>query len=181
MTTDASGAPAAPAAPSPASASTASRLTPKKLYRVLAIAEAITWTLLIGGLIIRAVIGDEDGGIFVTIGGSIHGFVFLAYGATAVLTAVNQRWGVGIGMLAVVTAIVPYATIPFDIWAHRTGRLEGDWRREATDDPRDRVWFDRLVRWMLRHPYLLGTLILAGVVTAYVVLLTIGPPIPKGE
>ena len=108
-------------------------------------------------------------------------FVFLAYGATAVLTAVNQRWGVGIGMLAVVTAIVPYATIPFDIWAHRTGRLEGDWRREATDDPRDRVWFDRLVRWMLRHPYLLGTLILVGVVTAYVVLLTIGPPIPKAD
>lgn len=84
-------------------------------------------------------------------------------------------------MLAVVTAIVPYATIPFDIWAHRTGRLEGDWRREATDDPRDRVWFDRLVRWMLRHPYLLGTLIVVGVVIAYVVLLTIGPPIPKAD
>lgn len=154
-------------------------LTPKRLYRVVAIAEAITWTLLIGGLITRAVVGGETGDLAVRVGGSIHGFVFLAYGATAVLTAINQRWGIGLGLLAVVTAVIPYATIPFDIWAHRSGRLEGDWRREATDDPRDAFWLDRLVRWMLRHPYLLGALILAAVVVLFVVLLQLGPPVPK--
>lgn len=153
-----------------------SRLTPKKLYRIVAIAEAITWTLLITGLILRATIGLD---IAVTIGGSIHGFVFLAYGATAVLTAINQRWSVGLGLLAVVTAVIPYATIPFDLWAHRTGKLEGDWRREATDDPRDQRWFDRLVRWMLNHPYLLATLILLAVVVLFTVLLILGPPVPK--
>lgn len=153
-----------------------SRLTPKKLYRIVAIAEAITWTLLITGLILRATIGLD---IAVTIGGSIHGFVFLAYGATAVLTAINQRWGVGLGLVAVVTAVIPYATIPFDLWAHRTGKLEGDWRREATDDPRDQRWFDRLVRWMLNHPYLLATLILLAVVVLFTVLLILGPPVPK--
>ena len=152
------------------------RLTPKKLYRIVAIAEAITWTLLISGLILRATL---DLSIAVTIGGSIHGFVFLAYGATAVLTAINQRWSVGLGLLAVVTAIIPYATIPFDIWAHRSGKLEGDWRRAATDDPRDQRWFDRLVRWMLNHPYLLAALILLGVVVLFTVLLALGPPIPK--
>ena len=72
----------------------AARLTPKKLYRIVAIAEAITWTLLITGLILRATM---DLSIAVTIGGSIHGFVFLAYGATAILTAINQRWSVGLG------------------------------------------------------------------------------------
>lgn len=153
-----------------------SPLTPKKLYRIVAIAEAITWTLLITGLILRATAGLD---IAVTIGGSIHGFVFLAYGATAVLTAINQRWGVGLGLVAVVTAVIPYATIPFDIWAHRTGKLEGDWRREATDDPRDQRWFDRLVRWMLNHPYLLATLILLAVVVLFTVLLILGPPVPK--
>ncbi len=153
-----------------------SRLTPKKLYRIVAIAEAITWTLLITGLILRATAGLD---IAVTIGGSIHGFVFLAYGATAVLTAINQRWGVGLGLLAVVTAIIPYATIPFDLWAHRTGKLEGDWRREATDDPRDQRWFDRLVRWMLNHPYLLAALILLAVVVLFTVLLILGPPVAK--
>jgi len=152
------------------------RLTPKTLYRIVAIAEAITWTLLITGLILRA---TADLPIAVTIGGSIHGFVFLTYGATAVLTAINQRWSVGLGVLAVVTAIVPYATIPFDRWAHRTGKLEGSWRREATDDPRDQRWFDRLVRWMLNHPYLLAALILLAVVVLFTVLLLIGPPVPK--
>ena len=151
-------------------------MTPKKLYRIVAIAEAITWTLLITGLILRA---TADLPIAVTIGGSIHGFVFLAYGATAVLTAVNQRWGVGLGTVAVITAIIPYATIPFDIWAHRAGKLEGDWRREATDDPRDHRWFDRLVRWMLNHPYLLAALILLAVVVLFTVLLMLGSPIPK--
>ncbi len=155
------------------------RLTPKKLYRIVAIAEAITWTLLISALVFRAMVGEENVGPAVTIGGSIHGFVFLTYGATAILTAINQRWSVGLGLLAVVTAIVPYATIPFDLWAHRTGKLEGDWRREATDDPRDQRWFDRLVRWMLNHPYLLATLILLAVVALFTVLLILGPPVPK--
>lgn len=155
---------------------TAPRLTPQKLYRIVAIAEAITWTLLITGLILRATAGLD---IAVTIGGSIHGFVFLAYGATAVLTAINQRWSIGLGLLAVVTAIIPYATIPFDVWAHRTGKLEGDWRRDTTDDPRDLRWFDRLLRWMLNHPYLLATLILLAVVVLFAVLLMLGPPVPK--
>jgi len=158
------------------SPATASRLTPKKLYRIVAIAEAITWTLLITGLILRATLGLD---IAVTIGGSIHGFVFLAYSATAVLTAINQRWGVGLGTVAVITAIIPYATIPFDNWAHRTGKLDGDWRREATDDPRDQRWFDRPVRWMLNHPYLLAALIVLAVVVLFTVLLILGPPVPK--
>ena len=155
-------------------------LTPRRLYRVVAIAEAITWTMLISGLVIRAVVGGDTGDLAVSIGGGVHGFVFLAYGATAVVTAINQRWGAGLGVLAVVTAVVPYATIPFDAWAHRTGRLEGGWRREASDDPRDAFWLDRLVRWMLRHPILLAALLAAAVVALYVVLLIVGPPVPKG-
>ncbi len=170
---------AAPATSLPPSGSTASRLSPKTLYRIVAIAEAITWTILISALIYRAVVGVENAGLAVTIGGSIHGFVFLSYGATAVLTAINQRWNPGLAVLAVVTAVIPYATIPFDIWAHRTGKLEGDWRREATDDPRDQRWFDRLVRWMLNHPYLLAALILLAVVVLFTVLLILGPPVPK--
>lgn len=162
-----------------ATAAPTSRLTPKKLYRVVAVAEAITWTILISALIYRAVVGEENAGPVVTIGGSIHGFVFLTYGATAVLTAINQRWNPGLAVLAVATAVIPYATIPFDVWAHRTGKLEGDWRREATDDPRDRRWFDRLVRWMLNHPYLLAVLILLAVIALFTVLLIIGPPVPK--
>ncbi|MCK2023703.1 DUF3817 domain-containing protein [Microbacterium sp. kSW2-24] len=147
--------------------------TPDRLYRVLAIAEAITWTLLIGAIIARA-LGAP--GIVVTIGGGIHGFVFLAYGATALLVAVNQRWHVGVAILAVASAVVPYATIPMEIWLHRTGRLAGVWRLEATDDPRDRRWYDRLMRWFLRRPVVLVLLLAVAIVALYVILLIAGPP-----
>jgi integral membrane protein len=146
---------------------------PLNLYRTLAIAEAISWTLLIGGLILRAVTGISIG---VTIGGGIHGFVFLSYGATAILVAMNQRWGVWPTMVAIVSTLIPYATIPAEVWLHRTGRLEGAWRLEVGDDPRDRTWYDRTMRWFLRHAWVLGTLIAVAVVAIFVVLLIIGPP-----
>jgi integral membrane protein len=148
-------------------------VTPKSLFRFVAIAEAITWTLLIAALVIRAVTGFAP---IVTIAGGIHGFVFLSYGATAVLLAVNQRWSPGVAVVAIASAIVPYATIPVEVWLARSGRLDGAWRREQTDDPRDRVWVDRLARWFIRHPVLLIVAIAAAVVVLFVVLLWIGPP-----
>ncbi|MFJ2504181.1 DUF3817 domain-containing protein [Microbacterium sp. NPDC087592] len=147
--------------------------TPDRLFRVLAIAEAITWTILIAAIIARAVGAP---GVVVTVGGGIHGFVFLAYAATAILVALNQRWHPGVGVLAVVSAVIPYATIPMEIWLHRTGRLDGAWRLEATDDPRDRRWYDRLMRWFLRRPWVLALLLAVGIVALYVILLLVGPP-----
>lgn len=146
---------------------------PARLYRVLAIAEAITWTILIGALIARA-LGVNP--LVVTIGGGIHGFVFLSYGATAILVALNNRWKPGVAIAAVASAVIPYATIPMEIWLHRTGRLAGEWRLTETDDPRDRTWFDRLMRWFLRRPWVLGALIAVAIVALYTILLILGPP-----
>ncbi|HWS52032.1 MAG TPA: DUF3817 domain-containing protein [Microbacterium sp.] len=147
--------------------------TPDRLFRILAIAEAITWTILIAAIIARAAGAP---GVVVTVGGGIHGFVFLAYAATAVLVALNQRWHLGVAALAVVSAVVPYATIPTEIWLHRSGRLTGVWRLEETDDPRDRRWYDRVMRWFLRRPWVLAVLLVAGIVALYVILLLVGPP-----
>ncbi|MCH6230239.1 DUF3817 domain-containing protein [Microbacterium sp. CFH 31415] len=147
--------------------------TPLNLFRVLAVAEAISWTLLIVGLILRA---TSDFAIGVTVGGAIHGFVFLSYGATAILVALNQRWGVWPTVVAVVSAVIPYATIPTELWLHRSGRLAGAWRLTATDDPRDAAWHDRLMRWFLGRAWLLVALIAAAVVVLYATLLVIGPP-----
>lgn len=146
---------------------------PLTLFRTLAIAEAISWTLLIAGLILRA---TADLAIAVTIGGGIHGFVFLSYGATAILVAKNQRWGAWPTIVAIASAVIPYATIPTEVWLHRTGRLAGEWRLRATDDPRDAAWHDRLMRWFLARPWVLGLLIALAVVVLFVVLLWAGPP-----
>jgi integral membrane protein len=146
---------------------------PARLFRILAIAEAITWTILISAMIARALGAD---GIVVTVGGGIHGFIFLAYGATALLVALNQRWHLGVAVVAVGSAVIPFATIPTEIWLQRSGRLRGPWRLEASDDPRDRRWHDRLMRWFLRRAWVLGSLLVVAIVALYVVLLLVGPP-----
>ena len=146
---------------------------PHSLFRALSIAEAISWTLLIAGLILRATAGWPLG---VTIGGGIHGFVFLSYGATAILVALNNRWSAWPTVVALVSAVIPYATIPAELWLQRSGRLAAAWRLEATDDPRDRTWYDRLMRWFLRRPWVLATLIAVALVVLFIVLLIVGPP-----
>ncbi|MDY0910962.1 DUF3817 domain-containing protein [Microbacterium sp. CFBP9034] len=146
---------------------------PLTLFRVLAIAEAISWTLLIAGLVLRA---TTDVAVGVTVGGGIHGFVFLSYGATAILVAKNQRWGAWPTVVAIASAVIPYATIPTEVWLHRSGRLAGAWRLTATDDPRDGAWHDRLMRWFLNRAWLLAVLIAVAVVALYAILLLVGPP-----
>ena len=156
------------------SAPTATGFTPRRLYVVLAVAEAITWTALIVGLILKANNGIEPS--LLTIIGGIHGFVFISYGATAILVAINQRWHFGIGLLAVVAAILPYMTIPLEIVQAKRGALDGPWRLEATDDPRDKHWFDRFVRWFLNRPALLVVAIVLAIVAIFASLLLAGPP-----
>lgn len=146
---------------------------PKTLFRTLAIAEVITWTILISALIARA--GGAPS-IVVTIGGAIHGFIFLSYGATAILVAMNQRWKVGPTVLAIAAAVIPYATVPVDIALHRRGMLEGAWRLEQTDDPRDARWYDRWMRFFLNRPWALALLIVLAIVALYTTLLIVGPP-----
>ncbi|MFE1644507.1 DUF3817 domain-containing protein [Microbacterium sp. P01] len=147
--------------------------TPLALFRTAAVAEAVSWTLLITGLILRATI---DLPIAVTIGGGIHGFVFLAYGATAVLVAKNQRWGAWPTIVAIASAVIPYATIPTELWLHRTRRLSGAWRREQTADPRDAAWHDRAMRALLRRPWSLAVILVVAIIAIFVILLVAGPP-----
>lgn len=149
-------------------------MSPRLFYRTVAIAEAVTWTLLITGMLLKYV--GNAGGLPVLIAGSIHGFVFITYAMTAVLVGVNQRWSIKLIVFAVITAIVPYATIPFDIWLDRNRQLEGIWRRTATDDPRDAGWVSRLLRWFLNHPAILITLFVVAIVVIMTVLLIVGPP-----
>lgn len=151
-----------------------SSFTPRTVFRTLALLEAVTWTLLIAGLLQKYVFEAAEWGV--SIGGALHGFVFLAYAATGVLSAWNQRWSVGTAALAVGSAIIPYATIPVERWLDRSGRLTGNWRTEATGDPRDALPVDRFIRWFVRRPAVLAGVLLAGVVIVFVVLLIVGPP-----
>jgi integral membrane protein len=149
-------------------------LTPQRLFRVVAVAEAVTWTLLIAAMVVKY--GFDGGDLPVRVAGSVHGFVFLAYAATVVVVALNQRWSLRLAALGVVTAVVPYLTIPFDRGVDHRGLLDGPWRTTATDDPRDRTRVDRALRWMLLHPVLFLLVLLVAVAAVMTVLLVLGPP-----
>ncbi|WP_425836853.1 DUF3817 domain-containing protein [Microbacterium sp. PA5] len=147
--------------------------TPASAFRILAVAEALTWTLLITALILRAALGWS---LAVTVAGGIHGFVFLSYGATAVLVALNNRWRPGPTALAIASAVVPYATIPAEILLHRRGLLGGLWRTSPAAEAADRRWYDTPLQWFLRRPWVLVLLIALAVTALFAVLLLIGPP-----
>ncbi len=149
-------------------------MSPRLFYRTLAFAEAVTWTLLIIAMVLKYAFGA--GGLPVQIAGSLHGFVFISYALTAGLVGVNQHWPKRLTALAVATAIIPYATIPFDLKMDRSGKLDGAWRRTATADPRDHTSVSRLLRWMLRRPAVLGGVFVLAVVVIMGTLLVIGPP-----
>lgn len=149
------------------------RITPAAFYRFVAVAEAVTWTLLLAGMVLKY---GFDIPVAVLIGGSIHGLVFIAYALTAGLIGVNQRWRPRLIATAVATAIIPYVTIPFDRYLERRGLLQGPWRRTPTDDPRDTSFSSRLLRWFLARPVLLGTVFVLAVATIMTTMLIIGPP-----
>lgn len=150
-------------------------ITPRILFRTFALAEMFTWAGLITGLILRAT-GVAN---ITPIVGGIHGFVFLCYSVTTVFVWVNQRWRFPIGITGLLLAIVPFATFPFELWADKRGLLNGGWRlAPGGEDPRG--FIEHVQAWVLRRPILSAILLLILVTIAFVVLLILGPPVPRG-
>jgi integral membrane protein len=156
-----------------AAATTAQGLAPRRLYRFLAIAEAVTWTLLIVAMIAKY---GFDADALLPAAGGTHGFVFLAYAAMQLVVGHNQRWRLGTVALGALTAVIPFATIPWERRLARAGALDGGWRTQPSDDPRDRSWIDRAFRWGIARPILLAVIALVLVAIVFGALLTAGPP-----
>lgn len=148
--------------------------TPRKAFLTFAFGEALTWSLLLGGLAFRALLGLPQP--VLTVIGGFHGAMFLGYAVIASLVGVNQRWGISRIVLGVALAIIPFATLPFEKNVESRNLLVGDWRREKTEDVRDAQPIDRLFRWFLNRPVLLALTMLFVVAAIFAVLLLIGPP-----
>lgn len=144
---------------------------PDRLFRALAFAEVVTWTLLLLGMLGKYVL--DLGELGVRIGGGIHGFVFLAYCLVTLLVAVDRGWGLGKLVLGWVSAIVPYATIPFERYAERNSLLATTWRLRSAD-PQGGI--EQVAAWTLRHPVPAVLLGVIGVALVFSGLLMLGPP-----
>jgi integral membrane protein len=152
---------------------------PKDIFGTFARIEMFTWALLIAAIVVRETIGLAPN-IF-TIAGATHGFAFIGYSVTAVLVGVNQRWPLAQTAIAVVLAIVPFATYPFDRYLEKRTMMDGEWRIEGTKDPRDNTRFDRLFRWFIFRPVLLIFTLVVFVVSLFAFLLWLGPPYQWGR
>ncbi len=151
-------------------------MTPKRLYRTLAMAEAVTWTLLLVGMFLKYVSETTETGV--RIGGGVHGFVFLSYCVVTLLVAVDRSWSTGRLAAGLASAFVPYLTVPFERSAERAGLLPESWRLRTG---RPRSFAERPVALALRNPVLagLGALLLLGLVFSG--LLALGPPTEWGS
>lgn len=148
-------------------------MTARALFRAAALAEAVTWTLLLVGLFLKYVTHSTE--IGVRIGGGIHGFVFLCYVGTTCFTWINQKWPTRTGVLAVVSAVVPYATIPMEKSLDRRGLLSGPWRLAAGgEEPAGLL--EKLQGQVLRSPLLSVGVAVFAVAVVFSVLLFLGPP-----
>ncbi|WP_066082007.1 DUF3817 domain-containing protein [Pseudoclavibacter albus] len=152
-------------------------MTPKRVLRLASLAEAITWALLIIGMVLKY--GPTQWPLGVSIAGSLHGAAFLTYLYVGLVTGINQRFGWVEYLLGGLSSVFPFATVPYDLVMERRGRLEGDWRTASVEfgarndegstahAPLER--FLPLVRWSNYHPFtitsfvmLAAALILAG-------------------
>lgn len=146
-------------------------MSPLTLFRRVAIAEAVTWALLLTGMFLKYVTHTTELGV--RIFGMVHGVVFISYCLTTVVVAVDQRWRAGRTVLALVSSVPPFMTVWFDRYAERRGALASDWRLLGSEPAST---LDRPVSWLLRNP-LQGAL--AGLVAVAVltgVALVVGPP-----
>ena len=90
-------------------------------FRTVAIAEAISWTGLLIGMLFKYVLSDNE--IGVKIFGPIHGGIFLAYVVVTLLTSRVLRWSPRTAVLALVCSVPPLATAWFERLATRNERL----------------------------------------------------------
>jgi integral membrane protein len=153
--------------------------TPKDLFSTFARLEMLTWALLIAALIARATVGVAANIFFIA--GATHGFAFIGYSVIATLVALNQRWSIGRSAVAVILAIVPFATYPFDRYLNKHSLLEGSWRTAETKDPRDKTKIDRLFRWFVERPIVLILTVIVFVVSLFTFLIWVGPPYQWGQ
>ncbi|MBC9225980.1 DUF3817 domain-containing protein [Aeromicrobium sp. 636] len=146
-------------------------MSPRRLFRTVAIAEAITWALLLTGMFLKYVTDTTELGV--RIGGMIHGVVFVAYVVTTVVVAIDARWSLKRTTLGLLAAVPPFFTVWFDVASERRGALPDRWRL-TTEQPAGTL--DRVVAWLVRKPVQGVAVGLVAVAVLTGAALLVGPP-----
>jgi integral membrane protein len=95
--------------------------TVARLFRAVAIAEAVTWVLLLAGMFVKWVLRASEVGVHLA--GPVHGAVFVGYVGVTLLAGRVLRWSPRTLVLALAASVPPLCTVWFERWAVRAGRL----------------------------------------------------------
>nr|WP_218851631.1 DUF3817 domain-containing protein [Nocardioides panaciterrulae] len=153
------------------------------MFRRVAVAEAITWALLLFGMVLKYGTGTTDLGVRVF--GMLHGIVFIAYCLVTLLVGVDQRWSRGRVLLGLACSIPPFATVLFDRYAESRGALDERWRLRSAAPASQPVsqpvsqpasLAERAAAWLLRNPARGAVAGLVAVAVLTGVALVAGPP-----
>ncbi len=98
----------------------------RTIFRIVAIAEAVSWALLLAAMFAKYVTESEPFGIpegGVPVAGAVHGGVFIAFVITSLVAWRRFGWSLKVLVVALVSAVVPFATYVFEVGADRRGLL----------------------------------------------------------
>ncbi|MBF6222372.1 DUF3817 domain-containing protein [Nocardia abscessus] len=95
--------------------------TVAKRFRFIAVLEAISWFLLIIGMVFKRI--PEPVLWPVKVFGMTHGIVFVLFVISAIVAARELGWNLKTTALALLSSIPPFCTVLFEVWAVRTGQL----------------------------------------------------------
>ena len=93
------------------------------VFRIVAVAEALSWVGLLAGMYVKYVPETSEAGV--QLFGPVHGAVFLGYVVLCLVAARVLRWSRGTTLLALAASVPPLATVFFERWATRSARLPG--------------------------------------------------------
>jgi len=95
-----------------------------RIFRIVAIAEAVSWTGLLAGMFVKWVLGTSEIGVQVF--GPVHGALFVVYVLVTLWTARLFRWSLWTTAVGLLASVPPLTTIWFERHVVRTGRLDAD-------------------------------------------------------
>ena len=100
--------------------------TTRTVFRTVAIAEAVSWALLLSAMFCKYVTESEPFGLReggVPVAGMTHGVVFVAYVVMCLVAHRSFGWNIKTTLVALVASIPPFFTYVFEVVADRRGLL----------------------------------------------------------
>ena len=90
-------------------------------FRIVAVAEALSWAGLLAGMYVKHVLGTSEAGV--QLFGPVHGGIFVAYVVVALVAARVLDWSRGTTLLALAASVPPLVTLWFERSASRRALL----------------------------------------------------------